>query len=88
MTIASVIYAVCALTSLLCAGLLLRGYRNNGYKLLFWSGLCFIGLFLNNILMILHRMVLPAEADLATWRLIASLAAMLLLLYGLIWDEE
>lgn len=88
MTVASVIYALCALTSLLCAWLLLRGYWKNGYRLLLWSGLCFAGLSINNILLILDRVVFPDTIDLATWRLVSALGALLPLLYGLIWEEE
>ena len=44
---AAIVYILCALTSLTCAVLLLRAYRQNGVRLLFWSGLCFIGLALN-----------------------------------------
>jgi hypothetical protein len=82
-----VIYALCALTSLTCAWLLLRSFVHNKYRLLFWSGVCFVGLSVNNMLVVLDRIVLPS-ADLLTWRLVASLVAILLLLYGLIWQEE
>jgi Family of unknown function (DUF5985) len=60
---------------------------HNKYRLLFWSGLCFVGLSVNNMLVVLDRIVLPS-VDLLTWRLVASLVAMLLLLYGLIWQDE
>ena len=82
-----VIYALCTLTSLTCAWLLLCSFMHNKYRLLFWSGLCFVGLSVNNMLVVLDRIILPS-ADLLTWRLVASLVAMLLLLYGLIWQEE
>jgi hypothetical protein len=85
---AHVIYALCALTSLLCTWLLLRGYRRNGYRLLLWSGLCFAGMTINNLLLILDRIVFPTTVDLITWRLVAALVALLPLLYGLIWEEE
>jgi hypothetical protein len=82
-----VIYALCTLTSLTCAWLLLRSFMHNKYRLLFWSGLCFVGLSVNNMLVVLDRIMLPS-VDLLTWRLVASLVAMLLLLYGLIWQDE
>ncbi|KRB94182.1 DUF5985 family protein [Noviherbaspirillum sp. Root189] len=84
---APVIYALCAITSMLCSWLLLRGYRSNGYRLLFWSGLCFVGLSINNVLLILDRVVFATTVDLTTWRLATSLIALLPLLYGLIWEE-
>jgi hypothetical protein len=82
-----VIYALCTLTSLTCAWLLLRSFIHNRYRLLFWSGLCFVGLSVNNLLVVLDRVVLPS-VDLLTWRLVSALLAVLLLLYGLIWEDE
>ncbi|HVK93320.1 MAG TPA: DUF5985 family protein [Noviherbaspirillum sp.] len=88
MTLSSVIYALCALTSILCCGLLLRSYKRTGSRLLLWSGLCFAGMSVNNVLLILDRVVFPTTVDLASWRLVAALLALLPLLYGLIWEEE
>lgn len=82
-----IIFALCALTSCMCAVLLLRSYHVNRYRLLFWSGLCFSGLTINNILLILDKSVLPFQ-DLSTWRLASALLALLPLLYGLIWDDK
>lgn len=84
----AIIYGMCALTSMACAFLLLRSYRRNRYRLLFWSGLCFVGLSVNNLLLIVDRLVFPDTVDLSTWRLWAALIALLPLLYGLIWEEE
>lgn len=81
------IYSLCALTALLCTYLLLQAYRTGGYRLLLWSGLCFAGLTLNNILLIIDKILLPL-VDLSVWRTLVSLAAMMILLYGLIWDTE
>lgn len=84
---AFVIYILCALTSLACAVLVLRSYRVRCDRLLFWSGMCFVGLFLNNLLLVIDLLVLP-NTDLSTWRMVAALAALLPLLYGLIWEDE
>lgn len=83
---ASFIYALCALTSLVCAVLLLRGYHDSRYRLLFWAGLCFVGLTINNILMVSDK-VFFVEDPMLTLRLSVSLIAVSLLLYGLIFDE-
>ena len=83
--IASVIYALCALTSLACATLLLRGYRRSGVRLLWWSGLCFVGLFLNNALLMLDARL---AQDFSTARSLPALAGVVLLLYGLIWESD
>jgi len=84
---APIIYSLCMLTSLACFGLLLRGWRNSGSRLLFWSALCFAGLTVNNFLLVIDKLVLPA-VDLSMLRLTVALVAPLLLLFGLIWEEE
>lgn len=84
---APVIYSLCALTSLACCVLLWRGWRAGGNRLLFWSALCFAGLTVNNLLLVIDKVVLPTQA-LFTWRLASALVAVLLLLFGLIWEEE
>jgi hypothetical protein len=44
-------------------------------------------MFVNNLLLVIDRLLLP-DYDLLTWRQLAALAALLPLLYGLIWEEE
>lgn len=83
--LATAIYVLCALTSIICAALLLRGYSQSRVRLLFWSGLCFAGLALNNILLILDVTVLP-QVDLELWRTLPALAGVGLLVYGLVWE--
>jgi hypothetical protein len=78
-----VIHALCALTALACAVLLLRGWWRSRVPLLFWSGLCFAGLTLNNVLVVLDRMVWPS-VDLSLWRHAAALIGLALLVYGLV----
>lgn len=80
---ATAIYLLCALTALACAVLLLRGYLKNRAPLLLWSGLCFLGLTLNNVLVVADLVVYPT-VDLRLARALAGLVSMLLLLYGLI----
>ena len=81
------IYLLCTLTSLACAWLLLGSYRRTGHRLLFWSGLCFVAMTLNNILLTLDKLVFP-DVDLLLWRLATALIAVALLLYGLIYEKE
>jgi drug/metabolite transporter (DMT)-like permease len=84
---AGIIYLLCAATSLACAVLLLRAYRDSRVRLLFWSGLCFVGLTLNNVLLFIDLRVLP-ERDLFLLRSMPTLVGLLLLIYGLIWDTD
>lgn len=81
------VYVLCALASLACAALLLRGYRRSGARLLLWSGLCFACFTLNNVLLIIDVRVLP-ERDLSVVRTLPSLIGVALLLYGLVWDAR
>lgn len=84
---AIVVYVLCAATSALCAALLLRGYRRTGARLLFWSALCFAGLALNNVMLIVDVRIVTA-IDLSTWRMLPAVAGTALLLYGLVWESR
>jgi hypothetical protein len=84
---ATLVYALCALTSLACAVLLLRGYASSRVRLLLWSGLCFAGLALNNVLLLIDKRVVPT-LDLSLWRSIPALVGVALLLYGLVWETR
>jgi hypothetical protein len=84
---ATVVYALCALTSLACAVLLLRGYLRSRARLLLWSGLCFAGLAANNVLLLIDKRVVPTM-DLSLWRSLPALAGVVVLLYGLVWETR
>jgi hypothetical protein len=81
------VYVLCALTSVLCAGLLLRSYRTNRSRLLLWSTLCFVGLAINNILLFVDIVLVP-EVDLRWLRSGSGLIAMILLAIGLVWESR
>jgi Family of unknown function (DUF5985) len=84
---ASVVYALCALTSIACALLLLRAYVANPAKLLLWSCFCFVGLATNNLLLFVDLVVVPS-VDLSMYRDLAAASAIMLLLSGLIWHAR
>ena len=77
-----------ALGDVTCAWLLLRSYARSRVRLLLWSGVCFAGLTVNNVLLFIDRILLPSTVDLGTWRLLAALVALLPLLYGLVWEDQ
>ncbi len=79
------VYALCAITSVACAILLLRGYRRSRVRLLLWSGLCFIGLALNNILLFIDLRLFPA-IDLSLIRTVPAVLGIGILIYGLVWE--
>jgi hypothetical protein len=84
---ASIVYALCAVTSALCAVLLLRTYLTSPARLLLWSSLSFIGLTVNNVLLVIDLVIIPTQ-DLALYRSVTAAAAVMTLLLGLIWDGK
>jgi hypothetical protein len=84
---AALVYCLGTLVTLLCALLLLRSYALTRTRLLLWSGLCFSGLTLSNLLLIIDMLVLT-ELDLYLWRLATAALAMLVLLYGLVFASD
>jgi hypothetical protein len=78
-------YALCALTALACAIMLLIGARKTSSRMLFWSGLCFAGLSVSNALIAVDAVTAP---DLGMLRLGVSLVSVALLLYGLVFEEK
>lgn len=83
---AEIVYAFCALTALLCAWMLLRQYHRSRYRLLLWSGLCFVFLTISNVLLVLDKAT--PTIDLSSWRMSTAFIGMLILIYGLINDAE
>lgn len=84
---ATVVYALCGLTSIACAVLLLRGYASTQARLLLWGGLCFVGLAINNVLLFVDLRIVP-EMDLSVWRSMPTLVGLVLLIYGLVWETR
>jgi hypothetical protein len=83
--LATLVYVLCAATSLACAVFLLRGWREQRVKLLLWSGICFAGFAIGNAALIVDRLVLPAS-DLWMLRTVPVLVGLGLLIYGMIWE--
>lgn len=77
------VYLLCAVTSVACAVLLYRGYRSSRTRLLFWSSLCFLGLAINNVLLLVD-LVAATQTDLSLWRSGSALAGLVVLIYGLV----
>jgi hypothetical protein len=82
-----VIYLLCMLTSLGAAVLLWRGYRRSHQRLLYWSALCFAIMAVSNGLLILDLVLLP-DVYLLPWRSAVNQIALLVLIYGLIFESD
>jgi hypothetical protein len=87
MNLPGVVFILCAATCLICAIMLFRGYARTGVRLLFWSGLCFAGLMIDNIMVYIDLVIVP-DISLVMWRKVPGLVAICLLLYGLVWDSK
>ncbi|MDE2183819.1 MAG: hypothetical protein KGJ78_12445 [Alphaproteobacteria bacterium] len=85
--LATLIYLLCLLTSVVCAYLLIRSYGRYRTGILLWSAACFALLALNNLLMVIDIIVLP-QVDLSLARTCCAVAAVGTLLYGFIWELD
>lgn len=83
----SLVYFLCAATSVLCATLLLREYRRHATRLLLWSSLSFIVFAISNALVFADFVVLPT-VDLSILRSATAFTAAAILVAGLIWEAE
>ena len=86
-TVNFVLTSLAVLTSASCMWLLFRAYAASEVRLLLWSGLCFVFLSLNNVLLFVDVVILP-ELDLRPYRLAAALVGIVFLLYGFIVEAE
>lgn len=85
--IPELVYALCAVTSAVCAGALWRMQLRTRLRLLFWCALGFAALTVNNILLFVDKILLPAT-DLTTVRLVTVVIGFGALCYGLIWESD
>jgi len=80
------VFILCAATCLLCAIMLFRGYARTHVRLLFWSGLCFVGLMVDNLM--LYADLFVTTDVLVIWRKLPGFVALVLLNFGLIWESK
>ena len=81
------IYVLCMAASAVCALLLARTYARTRSRLLLWTAISFALLTLNNFFLVLDMLVFR-NLDLWPERAITFQAAMLVLLYGFIWEAD
>ncbi len=86
--IAAVIYGLCAVLALVCAWLLFAAYRRSRYQLLLWSSLFFTLTTVNNVFLVVDKLIFPTEIDLSLLRYGLALITIAVLLYGLVWNSE
>ena len=81
------VYGLCMVTALACAWMLMQAYQKTHYRLLFWCSLFFSIAALNNVFLVVDKLVVP-EADLTAYRYGVALLGLLVLLPGLILERE
>lgn len=84
---AELIYGLCTLLSTAIAVMLWRQHRRSPSRMIYWTALCFSGLALSNLLLVLDKLVFP-DLDLRMLRHSLSLASIGLLLFGLVYEDE
>lgn len=82
---ATFVYVLCAITSVVCAGLLFRHSRRGGRGFLYWSGWAFMALAAANILLPVDLAWMKGY-DFSVIRNGLTLIGLSMLLYGLIWE--
>lgn len=82
----TIVYLLCFITSLACAWMLGRSYRQNRMRLLLWSAICFGFLALNNLALVFDLVVWPDSVDLRLLRISLALAAVVSLIWGFVWE--
>lgn len=84
---ATAVYILSALISIACVVLLVRSFAATRSSLLLWAAVCFTGLALNNVILLVEKVILT-DVEFSTWRGIPALAGLLALMFGLLWETE
>jgi hypothetical protein len=81
------IYVLCMAASAVCAVLLAQAYVRTRSRLLLWTAVSFSLMALNNLFLVLDMLVFQ-KVDLWPLRAITFHAALLVLLYGFVWEAD
>ena len=81
------VYGLCMVTALMCAWMLMQAYQRTHYRLLFWCSLIFSIAAINNVFLVVDKLVF-AEVDLTVYRYAVALLGLSVLLPGLILERE
>jgi hypothetical protein len=84
----TVVYILCMLASMACAGLLTRAWLNSRSRLLLWTAVSFGFLALNNLLLVADLVIFVTQVNLLPYRQASAGLAIATLLYGFIWEVD
>lgn len=87
MTAPALVYMFCFITCAISASLLVRSWLKTRTRLLLWIAISFILLAVNNFFLFADTTLVPL-ADLSIHRTVSALAAVSVLIFGLIWEAE
>lgn len=85
MNLPTLIYGLCLITSVSCAGLLGRAYARSRMPLLLWTAVSFCFFGLSNLALVVDMLLLP-DLDLWIWRQATAGAGLGVLIFGFIWE--
>jgi hypothetical protein len=82
-----VVYLLCLVTSVICAGLLIRAWRRSRTPFLMWCAVAFSLLALNNLFVVADMILFP---DIPFWglRQAAAFSAVAVLIYAFVWEID
>jgi len=87
MTAPALVYMFCFIACAICAWLLVRSWLKTRTRLLLWIAISFVLLAVNNFFLFADTTLLP-QVDLSLYRTISAVAAVSILIFGLIWEAE
>lgn len=88
MTAPALVYTFCFITCAIGAGLLVRSWFKTRTRLILWLAISFVFLAVNNFFLFADTTLTPPEMDLSPYRVVTSLIAVSVLIFGLIWEAE
>jgi hypothetical protein len=88
MTAPALVYIFCFITCAIGAGLLVRSWFKTRTRLLLWVAISFTLLAVNNFFLLADTTLTPPEVDLSILRVVSAVTAVLVLVFGLIWEAE
>jgi hypothetical protein len=87
MTGPALVYALCVITCVGCALLLLRAWLKTRVRLLMWAAAAFTLLAFNNFFLFADVILLP-DIDLSAYRFGAAILGVATMIVGFIWESE